>query len=76
MKTVQRLLLSILLITGLIANAFGQNIVLKQSNESGIYKKGEQIQISVFLNELKSDSITIKTRENYSDRISTQKMKY
>ena len=76
MKTVQRLLLSILLITGLIANAFGQNIVLKQSNESGIYKKGEQIQISVFLNELKSDSITIKTRENYSDRISTHKMKY
>jgi len=76
MKTIHRLLLSILLITGLIAISFGQNIVLKQSNESGIYKKGEQIQISVFLNEIKSDSITIKTRENYSDQISTQKMKY
>jgi cephalosporin-C deacetylase-like acetyl esterase len=76
MKTIQRLLLSILLITGLITATFGQNIVLKQSNESGIYKKGEQIQVTVYLNEIKSDSITLKTRENYSDRISTQKMKY
>ena len=76
MKTVQRILLSFLLITGLFAISFSQNIVLKQSNDSGIYKKGEQIQVSVFLNDLKSGSITIKTRENYSDRISTQKMKY
>lgn len=76
MKTVKQLLLSILLITGLCVISFGQNIVLTQSNESGIYKKGEQIQVSVFLNEIKSDSITVKTRENYSDRISTQKMKY
>lgn len=76
MKTIQRLLLSFLIITGFIPNSFGQNIILKQSNESGIYKKGEQIQVTVFLNEIKSDSITVKTRENYSDRISTQKIKY
>ena len=76
MKTIQRLLLSILLITGLITATFGQNIVLKQSNESGIYKKGEKIQVTVFLKEIKADSITLKTRENYSDRIITQKTKY
>ena len=76
MKIVKPLLLGILLFMGAISISFGQNIVLKQSNESGIYKKGEQIQISVFLNEIKSDSITVKTRENYSDRIITQKTKY
>jgi cephalosporin-C deacetylase-like acetyl esterase len=76
MKIVKPLLLGILLFMGAISISFGQNIVLKQSNESGIYKKGEQIQISVFLNEIKSDSITVKTRENYSDRIITQKRKY
>jgi cephalosporin-C deacetylase len=76
MKTAQRFLFSILLNVGFITISSGQNIILKQSNESGIYKKREQIQVSVFLNEIKSDSITIKTRENYSERISTQKIKY
>ena len=76
MKTVKQLLLSILLINGLYVFSFGQNIVLTQSNQSGIYKKGEKIQVSVFLNEIKSDSLTVKTRENYSEHVSTKKMKY
>jgi len=76
MKILKRILLNLLLIVGIIVTTYGQNIVLKQSNESGIYKKGEQIQISVFLKEIKTDSITLKTRENYSELISTKKMKY
>ena len=76
MKIVQHLFLNILLIIGLCVISSGQNIVLKQSNESGIYKKGERIQVSAFLNEIKADSINIKTHENYSEQISIQKMKY
>lgn len=76
MKIIRRLLLSILIFAGLTVSTFGQNIILKQSNESGIYKKGEQIQISVFLNEMKSDSITLKIRENYREKTTLSKIKY
>lgn len=76
MRTIFRLLITITLIAGLYGVSFSQNIVIKQSNESGIYKKGEQIKISFFVNEPKSDSVIIKTRENYSSQISTRKIKY
>lgn len=76
MKTIHHLLLCILSISGFIATTFGQNIILKQSNESGIYKTGEQIQVSVFMDEINTDSITIKTTENYSKQVSIQKIKY
>ena len=76
MKALHKLILVLLFVTYLFNTLIAQNIVLKQSNESGIYKKGEHIKVTVFLNKLKSDSITVKTRENYSDQISTHKIKY
>ena len=76
MKTNQRLLLILFFVIGCMALSFGQNIVLKQSNESGMYKKGEKIQISVFIKDQKPDSITVKIRKNYSDKTVTQKIAY
>lgn len=76
MKSFSKLILFVSFVVCVFNTSIAQNIILKQSNESGIYKKGEKIQVSVFLKEFKSDSITVKTRENYSKQNSTQKMKY
>ena len=76
MKTQQRILLSLFFVMGCIAISFGQNIVLKQSNESGIYKKGEKIQVSVSLKDLKVDSITVKIRKNYTNKSNILRMAY
>ena len=76
MKNTRRLLLSLFLVTGLLTNTFGQNIVLKQSNESGIYKKGEKIEVSVILKDIQSDSLQVKIRKNYSDKTENLKIEY
>jgi cephalosporin-C deacetylase len=76
MKIILRLLLTIYLFIGFLFVSVGQTIVLKQNNESGIYKKGEAIQVSVLLKDLESDSITIRIRKNYSYDVSEQKIKY
>jgi cephalosporin-C deacetylase-like acetyl esterase len=46
--------------------AFAQNVVLKQSNESGIYQKGEKVQVTLSLNAACTDSIAVKIRKNFS----------
>jgi cephalosporin-C deacetylase-like acetyl esterase len=76
MKTFSKFILSLLFAGCTLNTSIAQNIVLKQSNESGIYKKGEQILVTVFLNEMKTDSIILKIRENYSEKISYSKIKY
>jgi cephalosporin-C deacetylase-like acetyl esterase len=76
MKSIQRILfsLSLLLVSGFITLA--QNVVVEQSNESGIYKKGEKIVVTAHLNEMEADSIIVKTRVNYGNNVTTQKFKY
>ncbi len=74
MNTNHRLLVSLILVLGFITLSFGQNIVLKQSNESGIYKKGEKVQVSVYLKDSKPDSLTVKIRKNYSAESNTEKI--
>ena len=76
MKTMKRLSVSLLLILGFISISYGQNIVLTQSNESGIYKKGEKVQVSVLVKDQKPDSMTVKIRKNYSVKSNTQKIGY
>ena len=76
MKNIQCVLLSLFFVTGFLSVTFGQNIVLKQSNESGIYKKGENIEVSVILKDIKSDSISVKICKNYSDKFENLKMRY
>lgn len=76
MKTYRRLVATTFFLIGFLACLFAQNVVLIQTNESGIYKNGEKIQVKVLLKENKRDSITIKVRENYSDNISERKIKY
>ena len=76
MKTIQRISVSLFFILGFIAISYGQKIVLTQSNESGIYKKGENIQVSVFLKDLKPETMTVKIRKNYSDKTETKSIEF
>ena len=76
MKSFNKLILVVLLVVSIYNISVAQNIVLKQSNESGIYKKGEQIKVTTFLHEIKSDSVTFKIRENYGSQVSEKKLKY
>ncbi len=52
----------------------GQNVILKQNNETGIYRKGEKIRVTLFLKESGTDSVVVKIRRNYSKNISEQKL--
>jgi cephalosporin-C deacetylase-like acetyl esterase len=67
------LLAFILLISGGIA---AQNIVIKQSNESGIYHSGENIRLKILLTNRKADSVMVSTRRNYSSLASKQILAY
>jgi cephalosporin-C deacetylase len=44
----------------------GQNIILKQTNENGIYKSGDKIRVTLFLNDKSTDSVTVKIQRNFS----------
>ena len=53
----------------------GQNIVLKQTNENGVYKSGDKIRVTLFLNDKTTDSVTLKIQRNFSIETSS-KLKY
>lgn len=76
MKIFKQLAISTFVFICFYQASFSQNINLKQSNITGIYKKGDRIQVNIIADGLKSDSITIKTRINYSDKSSIRKIKY
>ena len=54
--------------------SFSQNIVLEQSNESGIYKAGEKIRVTLSIKNA-ADSVSLKIRKNYSKQSTQQKIK-
>lgn len=76
MPTIFKLLFTAIFSIFVLTTAQGQNVVLKQTNETGIYKKGQKIRVTLFLNDLKSDSVSIKIRKNYSSQIAQQKLKF
>lgn len=70
----QRLLVSTLLSVFTIAVCNAQQIQLTQSNKSGIYQKGEMVVFTANLSDVKSDSITVKVRKNYSNSVEETRM--
>ena len=58
------------------AGVSAQNIVLKQSNESGIYHSGEPIRLKIFLTNRNADSVSVSTRRNYSPLAAKQTYAY
>ncbi len=76
MKTIYDLILTAFLSISLLTIANSQNIVLKQSNESGIYKNGQRIRVTLFLNDHSTDSVLVKIRRNHSDQASEQRLRF
>ena len=76
MKTLCRLLLTSFFSTCLLIIAMGQNVLLRQTNETGIYKKGEKIRVTLFLKDHSTDSVTIKIRKNHSEQVSQRTEKF
>ncbi|MDD4822068.1 MAG: acetylxylan esterase [Bacteroidales bacterium] len=55
----------------------GQNIVLRQSNESGVYKTGEKARVTLFASDAVKDSLSVKIIKNYNNSQTTlQKIKF
>ncbi|MGE5427577.1 MAG: acetylxylan esterase [Methylococcaceae bacterium] len=54
----------LILLSGYVLNAQEPAFNLKQSNESGIYKKGEKISVYAFIHSPQSDSLKVSVRMN------------
>lgn len=59
MKNLKSCILGLGFITGILISTTGQGILLTQSNETGIYKRGETIEVEVSLQEADPDSLSI-----------------
>src|SRR5674476_561480 len=76
MKTIFQLLLATILSSCIFTIAQGQNIELKQTNESGIYKTGQKVLVTLFLKDHATDSVSVKIRRNHREQLSEQKFKF
>ena len=65
MKSICSLLIACFFSTAFHAVVIGQNLTLKQTNESGVYKKGERIKVTLFSKKPCSDSIDIQILKNF-----------
>lgn len=76
MKTFIRILPIVILNFGICFTTWAQNIVLTQSNASGIYKKGEKIRVAVSLAGIDADSISVNMVKNYRSGPQWKSLKY
>jgi len=76
MKIIFKLLLVAIFSTCMLTIAQGQNVILKQTNETGIYKKGQKIRVTLFLKDHIFDSVSIKIRKNHSEQFSQREVKF
>jgi len=76
MKILRRLLLISVFLIGLLSLVTGQNIVLKQSNESGVYKKGQVVRVVLHLKNQGIDSVSILIRKNFVELLRKAKVKF
>ena len=76
MKTIFQLLLFTILSSCIFTIAQGQNVILKQTNETGIYKKGQKVRVTLFLKDHATDSVSVKIRRNHSEQLLEQKLKF
>ena len=60
---------------GFVSSALGQFLVLHQSNESGTYKIGEQLEVRVSLQDMETESLAVRVRKNCSEDVQ-QKIAY
>ncbi len=65
MLNLKRILWINLILLFSIETISAQNLYLKQSNESGVYKNGEPIQLKALISKHLSDSIFFSIRRNY-----------
>jgi len=72
MKPIKYFLLIVCFFESVFSISLGQNIILKQSNETGIYKSGEKARITLFMNDKFTDSVSLKIEKNFT----TQTSKY
>jgi len=75
MNNIFRLLFTFYIIFGWYTVSNAQKIILKQTKESGIYKKGEKIEVSVLLEGTEVDSISVRLEKNYGGNAVWQKMR-
>ncbi len=76
MKLIHRLFIIVVAVTGFISIASAQQIILKQSNETGIYKKGEPIRVTVSLDGIEADSVIFGFQVNFTGANSKIKVPY
>jgi len=76
MKSIYFILITSFISFGFNSTVEGQNLVLKQTKESGVYKKGERIQVTLFSKDSGKDSIEIRILRNFGVLVSKKKLKY
>lgn len=76
MKKLKNIIISIFLILIILPVSNGQEIILRQSNESGIYKKGESIKISASLSKPGKNSLYIKVLKNNTAEPANNQVQY
>ena len=76
MKTLRYSIFTSLFFFGLLLTSNGQDIVLTQTNESGIYKKGDKINVRLFLHGQINDSVFIKIQKNNLKDVTRQNVKF
>ncbi|NWJ52359.1 MAG: acetylxylan esterase [Bacteroidetes bacterium] len=76
MNAIKCFLLTTYLLIGLFSISIGQTIILRQTNETGIYKKGEKVRVTLLLKDKNTDSVLIKIRKDFSNQLTQKMLKY
>lgn len=76
MKNYLYSLLPVVFFVSCTALVSAQQIIIKQSNESGIYHSGEAIRVIVYLRDAKADSVSVSVRRNYNKQAETKTYAY
>ncbi|HET6558795.1 MAG TPA: hypothetical protein VFG54_15860, partial [Prolixibacteraceae bacterium] len=72
MKRINLLLILSILLSGYVSMAQEKAFELKQSNPTGIYKKGEKIRVYAFVASSATDSLKVTVRRN-NDQVVAKK---
>jgi cephalosporin-C deacetylase-like acetyl esterase len=75
-RTIRQFWLSLLLLFYFSAASWARGIGLNQSHENGIYKKGDRIRVTLFLNGSPDDSLSVRIWENFSKEVIQKKIWY
>ncbi|MDA3800108.1 MAG: acetylxylan esterase [Kiritimatiellae bacterium] len=76
MRIVRQVFLIIVFWGMFMSMSFGQNLVVSQSNESGIYKCGERIQVKAVLQNAETNKLSVAIRKNYSNKLEQKDVEY